>query len=395
MFPAFLRASILALAGWVCASPAEAAPFDALHSALRKAEAGAGTARLTFWGDSHVAGDFYVGRLRQRLQGEFGDAGPGFVVPARAWRYFRHNDLRIGRRNAWRAKWVRTGKRTVRSYGPAGIVLRSDSRKARARIRAVPGRSGGGGLSRFEVYLLDQPDGGRLAARVGGARVVHTRTRARRPGVRTWTVEADGARSLQLRPVGDGEVRIFGVDALTGHPGVLVDTLGVNGAKVWDQLSWDADALREQVRRMGPDLIAFGYGSNEALSKRPLERYEADLREVVLRAQLAAPQASCLLIGPTDQAYRRRRSKVWTTRTRPAEITEIQRRVATDLGCGFFDTLAFMGGPGSMQEWVAAGEGAPDRVHLTRTGYQRWGDALHEHLMHGYRSAPLTLRSGD
>ena len=57
--------------------------MSAFHAALREAENGSGQAKALFYGASHVASDTYTGRLRRLFQARFGDAGHGFVLPAK------------------------------------------------------------------------------------------------------------------------------------------------------------------------------------------------------------------------------------------------------------------------------------------------------------------------
>ena len=58
------------------------------------------------------------------------------------------------------------------------------------------------------------------------------------------------------------------------------------------------------------------------------------------------------------------------------------------MGCGYFDLIAFMGGPLSMVDWVAANppHGARDHIHLTRHGYQRLAEEFHAALLEGYEA---------
>jgi hypothetical protein len=62
---------------------------------------------------------------------------------------------------------------------------------------------------------------------------------------------------------------------------------------------------------------------------------------------------------------------------------QVQARVASEMGCGFWDTLAFMGGELSMVQWAHAVPpmAKSDLVHLTRRGYVRMGMALTDALM--------------
>ena len=115
--------------------------------------------------------------------------------------------------------------------------------------------------------------------------------------------------------------------------------------------------------------------------------YEADLRKVVRRVRSVVPGASCVLVGPTDAPKRRGkgRARRYVSRPRTADVTEVQRRVARDLGCGFFDTYTYMGGDLSMLRWVAHRPrlGAKDHVHFTRRGYARLARGLYEALLEG------------
>ena len=70
-------------------------------------------------------------------------------------------------------------------------------------------------------------------------------------------------------------------------------------------------------------------------------------------------------------------------RPRLRQIVAAQQEVAQEMGCGFWDTLAFMGGEMSMPRWVAATPrmARDDHIHLTRRGYVRMGMALADALM--------------
>jgi hypothetical protein len=66
------------------------------------------------------------------------------------------------------------------------------------------------------------------------------------------------------------------------------------------------------------------------------------------------------------------------------QVIEIQREVAQENGCAFWDWRAAMGGPGSVRQWVQAGLGQGDYTHLTGAGYRMTGSALFDELMAQY-----------
>jgi len=174
-------------------------------------------------------------------------------------------------------------------------------------------------------------------------------------------------------------VRLFGVVAETAQPGIVIDTLGISGARLSDSLRWDDASFIDAVQRRQPDLITLAYGTNEAFdSSLTIEAYEADTRRAFARLRRAAPGASCLFIGPFDLPRARRAQLL--------RIVDAQRRLARENGCGFWDGLAFMGGVGTISSWVNAKPplAAPDRIHLTRRGYVVAGTAIGDALLRGY-----------
>ncbi len=361
--------------------------MDAFHAALRRAASGRGQAHLVFYGASHVASDTFTGPLRQMLQDEFGDAGHGFVLPARPWRSYRHADVNIDGTLTWWGDWVgKRGGRTDGLYGLAGVSIASESPEDYASVATTVDNPHGRRVSRFEIHYLEQPGGGSMDVRIDDRLVRRIATAGLVPAARhvVFRVEDAGHR-LEIRPVGDGEVRLFGVVMERDVPGVVLDTLGINGHRAEYQLQWNEAIQREMLALRRPDLVVLAYGTNECGDDDvPIADYEAALEAVVTRIRQAVPQASCLLIGPSDRPMRAGRR--WVERPRQAEVVAVQRRVAARHGCAFFDLVAFMGGPLSMVRWVEHDPpmAARDHVHLTARGYRRLAEVLHDALLEGY-----------
>ena len=98
-----------------------------------------------------------------------------------------------------------------------------------------------------------------------------------------------------------------------------------------------------------------------------------------------SPEASCLLIGPSDRPIAGP-DGTFAPRPLTAQIVEAQRRIAAEQGCGFFDLVAFMGGPMSMMEWAShqPAYGRDDHVHFTFQGHARLAEVLEDALLAGY-----------
>ena len=144
------------------------------------------------------------------------------------------------------------------------------------------------------------------------------------------------------------------------------------------------------MRRRAPDLVLLAYGTNETTDRgQPIRAYAEELSQVLARLRHALPDASCVLVGPGD--FPKEEEGSWSTRPRLLEIIREQRRLAPQFGCGFWDAYAFMGGEGSMAEWVRANPrlGAPDHIHLSQRGYVRMGLVIGDALLRAYDAQRL------
>lgn len=356
------------------------------HAALKRARTGKGKARIVFYGASHTASDLFTGVVRRELQKRFGDAGHGFVLPARPWNAYRHDDVVIQGTNTWRAD--RVGKSdSVQDgwYGLAGVSVASN-RPDDVGILSTGTGPIGRKVDTFELWYLRQPGGGTLEVRLDGRRVRRLSTAApEKVAAYALFKTRDGPHSLEVRPVGDGEVRVFGVLMERRRSGVVLDTVGIPGSRAVHHLQWNDLLYREHLSRRRPDLVALAYGTNEAGDDDvPIEDYERQLRQVITRIREVTPHASCLLIGPSDRPIAMP-DGTWAPRPRTARIVEVQRRLAMESGCAFFDLVDFMGGEMAMTRWVTSKPpmAQPDHVHLTRPGYERLGEVVAKALLPG------------
>jgi len=204
-----------------------------------------------------------------------------------------------------------------------------------------------------------------------------------------------GWHDIEIRTSGPGGARLFGLSVERAQPGIVIDTLGIRGTRAANMLSWDQKLWEEHLRRRAPDLVLLAYGTNETTDRsQPIADYARELREVLARLRHALPDASCVLVGPGD--FPKEEDGSWSTRPRLLEIIREQRQLAPQFGCGFWDSYAFMGGEGSMDEWVRANPrlGASDHIHLTQRGYVRMGLVLGDALMRAYdaRHVPPSSR---
>jgi lysophospholipase L1-like esterase len=390
--------SPVSLRGTVIEDPSDHA-LDAFYEALatveRSEDLSSGVlARVSFFGDSHTAADLMTGRLRRRLQERFGDGGHGFVAAGRPWPSFRHRDVRTGASGQWTALEALTPSQAVAAgggrLGLAGVAVEAERPGSAVWVATAEAGPVGTAARRFELHYLSQPDGGRFAVVVDGEQVARLSSRAAAPALSTFATEvADGPHELRVEVLGRGRVRLFGTVVERDGPGVVVDSLGLNGARVSALLAWDEEVFAQSLARRAPDLVVLWYGANSVGDDDSTsEQHQAVVLEAIARVRAAVPDAACLLVGPPDMA-RPRLSWRGPEGTPPAlaSIIAAQRDAAALAGCGFFDTFEAMGGEGSCLRWAALAPPllAGDGVHFTAEGYAALADLLHEAIVDGYQ----------
>lgn len=352
-------------------------PLAGFHAALAELETGArrDPVRVLFFGDSHAQGEYWTGGLRERLQRRFGDAGPGFV-DAGSPRH-RNDALRVTTRGAFTIE-PRDPASTTRyedgALGLGGLLVRP--RAGVARVELSP-RADGGAPMRWDVCARSGAPPGTVQATGDGlaAREITATPRPSHVVLETappnhLTLDVDGARLCGV--VGERK----------DTPGVVLDALGINGARFATPLAWDEASFAQEVARRAPDLVILEYGTNEASDLPPrLAEVARDLETLVDRVRRAAPRASCLVLGLTE-----RDDRIDTTPL----LRDAFGAAAERAGCAFWDTYAAMGGRGSMRRWQEASPTLAQRdgIHLTEGGYAKLAALLYDDLVRELPEAP-------
>jgi lysophospholipase L1-like esterase len=267
--------------------------------------------------------------------------------------------------------------------GIAGLGAEPVSSDAAAELTLRVTETWASGAVRWEVLFRLTGDGSSfdvIPANGAPVQVRATDARLRPSGLSSVVVETEGTRQLSVSNF-KGDCQLFGVIVESAKPGVVLDTLGINGARVGTPVSWDRPAWVEEVRARRPTLAVLSYGTNEVGDAAAASSYKPYYSQLVGRLREAAPDADCLLVGPTDRARRG-----WDTNPRVLEIDVAQREVASELGCAFFSAFDSMGGTGSLRRWAYDDPqlARRDRVHLTPRGYERLGQELVQRLFESY-----------
>ena len=363
----------------------EGRSLDRLFALLARAEhreAGA-VGRIVFFGDSIVASDFGTGTLRRLLQQRFGDAGHGFVLAASAWPQYFHNDVYRFADKGFRVSRVVGPRAKDGLYGLGGVSF-SGAPGLRSRIGTAKTGNYGRHVSRFQIAYLAQPGGGIVNVNLDGKLTQTLDTDGPEKRARFAEVRApDGEHELELLTA-RGTTRFFGVVLERDGPGVVLDAVGLVGARIRTLDESDDAHFAEALIWRQPNLVTFQFGANESGDgfAYPMPEYHATMHALIEKVQAAVPAAGCLVIGAMDRA-RKEDGHLVTVPVIPLIVGE-QRKVAAELGCAFYSAFDAMGGRGSMAAWVRKGFGAGDFTHPTSWGAEQLGKWIYSALMDRY-----------
>lgn len=340
-------------------------PGERFFSALHTLERGqTRRVRITWLGDSHTSADFWTGEVRRKLQARFGDGGPGFIPLSLGAR--RHEVASFKVKGTWRQEPKSSPSRSRQLDGQFGLSGR--------RLRGYPGASldvysGVKGPSTWAVLHRLEPSQSRdpsLEFRAESRTLPHEEQASSGFLVARFERDATSPVSVHVRR---GQYVLFGVVVEADQPGIVLDALGINGARLRTLMAWDSAAWQAQLAWREADLVVLSYGTNETGDGGDMGRYMDDYRRVI--EQVKDTGADCLLVGPTDRQGKDRKSL--------PEVVALDGHIAhwaNTFGCLYYSPFVAMGGAGGYAKWRRHKPqlASTDGVHLTRAGYRYLAD---------------------
>lgn len=356
--------------------------MGAFYAALLATEQGrpGAVTRVVHYGESPTTADMITADVRLLLQQKFGDAGHGFALVAKPWAWYQHRGIEV-RGEHWSIHPAHQGSLKDGLFGLGGVTFVGTA-GATATVKALDKRH-----TLVEVAYLAQPGGGSFEVFADKTSIgkVETAAEAAQAAFASFTVP-EGVGEFSIGAV-SGKVRLFGVRLGKARPGVMYDSVGLNGASiVVPSRQFNEDHWLQQLRHARPHLVVLNYGINESVYAAFVEAsLDKELRRVVARVRKALPESSLLVMAPMDRGGRDAGGAIVTP---PAltRVVEIQQKVAAETGCAFFNTFEAMGGRGTMAKWyndtprlVSA-----DLLHPMPAGARKVGELLYQALLQGF-----------
>lgn len=371
------------LAGSLAIEDPSGHALDAFYAQLGKTIRKESSLHILHYGDSVIASDLIAGPMRRRMQERFGDAGHGFILIANPFKWYFHNDVTFHNDTGWEAMKMNGPYAADGYYGLGGVGFLSYG-GGLSFFGTKSDGDYGRKVSRFDIYYLQEPNGGDIDLRIKNGASEKFSTKGEPKASKIHSVKVpDGEAVLTMRAL--SRVRVFGVSLERDTVGVTYNSLGAHAALAAYWKKQDVQHWKDQMELRKPSLIVLQYGTNEsALDRIEWDKYEEDLATVFDMVKTAAPAASILVMAPMDRAEGR------SGKTMPVilKLREAQHKVALAKGLAYWDTFTAMGGVGSMGKWVKAEPqlGSSDFTHPSPKGGEVIGELLLKALTSGYEA---------
>lgn len=374
-------------------------------TALRDLKTGLRTKPVTIVhiGDSHVASDSFSQGIRRGLQAEFGDAGRGMLIPAGAFKYGTAAGVKMKKSGSWNAA---TSHRTKSGpYGLSGVRLSSQSTSAALTISPNSGK-----FDWAEVTVVTGPKQGKVKITVGDRSETYN-ARSTSVGSKVVRLAVAGDKAT-VKPAGGGTTTVLSWAIGNERPGIRYVNFGLIGATASVTKRWSETLVRNDLKHLDPDLIVWGFGTNEGFNDNlSLSSYRKTVEAFLALASDAAPKAEVLFIGPASSArlprfagrssgscrvltaeqqknysgLLKKRSRALASWHEPPKLNALRalfEELAADHDGYYWDWSEAMGGACSIDRWARSSPkmAAGDRVHLQMRGYKKSAEDLVEYL---------------
>ncbi|MDC0714833.1 GDSL-type esterase/lipase family protein [Stigmatella sp. ncwal1] len=339
--------------------------------------------KIAAFGNSLIAGDRIVDIVRDQFVRRFGDGGRGLLLIDRLAPYGPRT--RTGTADGWAVHTVGELKESAWPFGLSGVVHVSSQPHARSRFNLS-------GESKGTLFWLDQ-NPGPLELRVDGQPLLQTKPQNEGQHQQADFTLPPGAKTLELIAHQRGTA-LQGLALDKSGPGIILDTLGVPSADASLFLRADEAMVADQLRARAPSLVLVMLGGNEVKrlqwKRSTSSQVERDLRLFLQRVTRATPTAACLVVGPVDAVLGPEATKPFQQREHLEEVIGMEREIALEEGCAFFDMFAAMGGTGAIQRFHTQGLMHDDLVHPKGRGLDVLGALLANGLLRSWEDTPRT-----
>jgi hypothetical protein len=354
---------------------------------------------MAFWGDSHLAANFFGDEL-MRLSGiDRQKILPTFIPATMARPGVRLPLAKFCQSPTWNYRLAYQAAETGLPFAQGLSALRSSTENSYLWVDFRFGGMSGPALRNLDVMFHPTSVKATVALSVDDAEEQIVELNPDSTGV--IQVRTDhGMSQIKLRLL-SGELVLEGFKPQYQEqaPGLILDTFAVPGATIKGWANVDADYMRQRLDDRKYDLVVLEFGTNEGNSRSfSAATYKDDLRAALSNLRQVFPASRCVMMGPPDRGVLVQKPAPLLSRKKSSgrgsqtavkapklaqqdllkfsriheDIENIQRVVGEEYDCSLWNWQEAMGGEGAAYRWFYHTPRlmAKDLTHMTIPGYQ-------------------------
>jgi len=342
------------------------------------------TINILHIGDSHLQADFVTSVIRTTLQNAFGNGGRGLVVPYRVAKTNEPFNYHSSSTFHWQSKRCVFPNQPL-PIGIGGLTISTTDSCADFTIKTIDDSTLKYSFNKVKVFfendsvsyglaLLDS-----LGGKVGLFAPDSVDHFSYISSITLPALMNTGTIKIVKTAEEQSRATIYGLLLENGNPGIIYNTIGVNGAEF--QHYSEALHFSEQTKALKPDLIIISLGTNEAFAfSFNQEKFYADMQLLYSQLKKENPNAGFLFSIPAC-SYRRKKPN---PRLPLAGKTII--RFTADNNISYWDLQAATGGDNSAVNWKKNRLLRPDGVHYNLAGYYLQGSLFCRAFLNSYNT---------
>ncbi|MBS1645796.1 MAG: hypothetical protein JST67_00505 [Bacteroidetes bacterium] len=368
---------------------------DALHAffeALAELSVDASESiRILHYGDSQIEGDRITDYLRQKLQGHFGGSGIGWLAAMPVAQS-------VGIKQTWSDNWDRytifTAKDTRvkhNNYGIAAGFCRYGAYEdtvslKNAWLKIKTNTNAGASIASYQkIHLFYANKNNNTQIQYIENNTVEKTDTLKKGSFNILKIPlSQTPNTFELKFKGTGSPDIYGL-SLEGTGGVMIDNFGLRGSSGTFFTQMNMQHLKLFYDYLNTKFIILQFGGNtlpNILNEKMAHDFGGYLQAQIQAIKKIAPQASILVIGPSDMSIKE--GENYSTYPLLEPLRDAIRQAAFNTHCAFFDMYDCMGGHNSMISWVEQGIAATDYIHFSPAGARKIAVLLYSALMSDY-----------
>jgi lysophospholipase L1-like esterase len=366
----------------------------AFFSELSIASKKKGKINICHYGDSQIEGDRMTSFIRQRLQTQFGGAGPGLIPAINVYSTisFRHNySPNFNRKMIFGKEKLSSNK-----YGLmlSAAVFDIDSSKS---LKGIPTQAwielspSNVAYSRCKAYnnlsVFYNSCNAHCAIEVydkGDLIVTDTLNSDGLPHVFNWRFSTTPEKLKIIFKSTSSP--IINAVSIEGDVGVQMSNIAMRGSSGTSFGAVDYRSMSFMHEELNTKLIILQFGGNSVpffKDSSSVRGYAYRFRKQIEYLQRCAKDAAIIVIGPSDMAQYK--EGIYSTYEYLPYCVQQMKIQSLKAGASYWDLYDAMGGKNSMFAWVNNGLAGKDYVHFSHHGANKASQLFYNALISAYK----------